>query len=92
MRAVSATMRHASAACLPVALLAVAPAAALAQAPSPETPRPQTRSPDIPDQKLDFAGAALNKVGDVKRNYEQQLVKAPPADKERITNEANQAL
>lgn len=66
-----------------------------AQAPAPNAPaqtQPQVQPSNIPDQKLDAAAAALEKVTDLKRNYEKQLSSASPADQERITREANTAL
>lgn len=71
--------------------LAAFAVAAAAQTPAPEAPA-QAQSSDIPDQKLDAAAAALEKVNDIKRSYEQQLTSAPPAEQERIVNEANTAL
>lgn len=87
-------MRRLAVACLSVALLAVAPAA-LAQSPAPNAPaqaQPQAQPANIPDQKLDAAAAALEKVTDIKRSFEQQLTSAQPADQERIASEANTAL
>jgi len=52
----------------------------------------QAQPSNIPDQKLDAAAAALEKVNDIKRSYEQQLTSAAPAEQERIVNEANTAL
>jgi len=49
--------------------------------------------PNIPDQKLDAAAAALGRVANLKQNYEQQLsAAAARPDKERIVAEANIAL
>ncbi len=44
--------------------------------------------PNITDQKLDAAAA----VASLKRDYQQRIAVAPPADKERILNEAVNAL
>lgn len=77
---------------LSAAALVLAPAA-FAQSPAPNAPaQTQSQSSNIPDQKLDAAAAALEKVTDLKRNYEKQLSSAPAADQERITKEANTAL
>jgi hypothetical protein len=79
---------------LSAAALVLAPAA-FAQSPAPNAPaqtKPQAQPSNIPDQKLDAAAAALEKVTDLKRNYEKQLTSAPAADQERITKEANTAL
>jgi hypothetical protein len=62
-----------------------------AQTQTKEAPA-QAQPSNIPDQKIDAAAAALEKVTDIKRSYEQQLTSAPPADQERIVNEANSAL
>jgi hypothetical protein len=72
-----------------------APAAAQAQAQqdAPAQAQPSQAQPaSITDQKIDAAAAALEKVTDIKRSYEQQLTSAPPADQERIVSEANTAL
>jgi len=59
------------------------------QSPSPgATDQPS----NIPDQKLDAAAAAVQRVTSVKKDYQQRITTAAPADKERIVNEANSAL
>jgi hypothetical protein len=62
-----------------------------AQTQTKEAPA-QAQPSNIPDQKIDAAAAALEKVTDIKRSYEQQLTSAPPAEQERIVGEANTAL
>ena len=59
----------------------------------------QVRSPgvsdpasNIPDQKLDAAAAAIEQVATLKQDYQQRMAAAAPADKERILNEAVNAL
>jgi Domain of unknown function (DUF4168) len=47
---------------------------------------------NIPDQKLDAAAAAMKEVASVKEDYEQRIEAAAPSDKQRIANEANNAL
>ena len=47
---------------------------------------------NIPDQKLDAAAAAIQRVTSLKQDYQQRITTAAPADKERIVNEANSAL
>jgi hypothetical protein len=47
---------------------------------------------NIPDQKLDAAVAAMQQVASLRESYQQRLETAPPADKERIADEANTAL
>jgi predicted TIM-barrel fold metal-dependent hydrolase len=50
------------------------------------------RAPNIPDQKLDAAAAAIERVASLKQDYQQRIALAAPADKERILNEAVNAL
>ena len=47
---------------------------------------------NIPDQKLDAAAAAIQRVTSLTQDYQQRITAAAPADKERILNEANSAL
>jgi hypothetical protein len=62
-----------------------------AQAQSPP-PGPSDQTSNIPDQKLDAAAAALKQVASVKENYEQRIKAAAPSDRQRIADEANNAL
>jgi Domain of unknown function (DUF4168) len=48
--------------------------------------------PNSPDQKLDAAAAAIERVASLKQDYQQRIAVAAPADKERILNEAVNAL
>jgi hypothetical protein len=48
--------------------------------------------PNIPDQKFDAAAAAIERVASLKQDYQQRIAVAAPADKERILNEAVNAL
>jgi hypothetical protein len=81
-------MRPLAAAMLTAAWLVSVPAAnAQAQLPSPSD-----QTPNIPDQKLDAAAAALKQVASVKENYQQRFEAAAPSDRERIADEANNAL
>src|SRR5262249_822964 len=70
--------------------LLCAPAAnAQVQSPSPgATAQPS----NIPDQKLDAAAAAAQRVTSLNRAYQQQIAAAAPADQERMLNKANSAL
>ncbi len=52
----------------------------------------QSASPNISDQKLDAAAAALDRVVSIKQNYEQQMATAAPSDKDRIAGDANNAM
>ena len=82
--------RPATAMLLIAAGLLFAPAAnAQVQSPSPGLSNP---SPAIPDQKLDAAAAAIERVASLKRDYQQRIAAAAPADREGILNEAIHAL
>jgi Domain of unknown function (DUF4168) len=59
------------------------------ETPSPGLPTP---APNITDQKLDAAAAALESVAGLQKTYRQRLADAPQTDKERIVAEANAAL
>jgi hypothetical protein len=86
------------------ALLAVAwqVSAASAQTPpaqSPQTDVPQAQSPaetnpaaSIPNEKLDAAAAAMQRIASLQRDYLQLLEDAPPDDQPRIADEASTAL
>jgi hypothetical protein len=84
-------MPPAAAAALLIAagLLSVPVANAQVQSPSPGL---SDQSPDIPDQKLDAAAAALARVASLKQDYQQRIAAAAPSDKERIANEAINAM
>ena len=76
---------------LTVAWLLALPAAN-AQAQS-HAPGLSDHAPNIPDQKLDAAAAAMQRVAVLKQSYQQQIAAAPaPSDKERIAAEAINAL
>jgi hypothetical protein len=50
-------------------------------------------APNIPDQKLDAAVAAMQRVAVLKQSYQQQIAAAPAqSDKERIAAEGVNAL
>src|SRR5215831_45403 len=51
-----------------------------------------SEQPNIPDQKLDAAAAAIERVASLKRDYQKRIAVAAPADKERMLNEAVNAL
>jgi hypothetical protein len=93
-------MQPLAAAALAAAWLLSVPAAnAHAQSPQAQSPDAQTPSqepsdqtPNVPDQKLDAAAAAIKQVVAVKDDYQQRLDAAEPSDKKRIAEEANNAL
>src|SRR5262249_21114397 len=74
-------LRRPAAAMLLIAagLLFVPAANAQVQSPSPGL---SNQSPDIPDQKLDAAAAAIKRVASLKRDYQQRIAAAGPAGKE----------
>src|SRR5215831_18767386 len=84
---------------LPAANAQMTPPQARPQAQSPQTQSPQTRppqtqspSPTISDEKLNAAAAAIGQVTSIRQNYERKISEAPPSDKQRLTDEANNAL
>ncbi len=52
----------------------------------------QSASPNISDQKLDAAAAAIDRVASVKQNYQQQIAAAPSSDKDRLAGDASNAM
>jgi Domain of unknown function (DUF4168) len=82
-------MRPAAAILLLAAGVLLVPAAN-AQVQSP--PGLSEQPPNISDQKLDAAAAAIERVASLKQDYQQRVAAAAPSDKERIANEAINAL
>jgi Domain of unknown function (DUF4168) len=70
-------------------LLPLAAANAQVQSPSPGL---SEQTPNISDQKLDAAAAAIEQVASLNQDYQQRIVAAAPSDRERIANEAMDAL
>ena len=70
-------------------LLFIPAANAQVQSPSPGLSNPSSA---IPDQKLDAAAAAIERVASLKQDYQQRIAAAAPADKEGVLNEAIRAL
>src|SRR3981081_3497172 len=79
----------AAAALIAAGLLSVS--ATNVQAQSPTTGL-SDRSKNIPDQKLDAAAAALQQLAILLPDYQQKLAAAPPSDRQRVADEANNAL
>jgi hypothetical protein len=82
---------------LPAAILVVAclfaPAAnAQTQSPSSPSPDQSNQSASIPDQKLDAVAVALQQLAGLTRDYQQRIEAANDSDKQRIVDEANNAL
>jgi uncharacterized protein DUF4168 len=65
--------------------------AANAQVQSP-SPGLSDQPPNITEQKLDAAAAAIEQVASLKQDYQQRIATAAPSDKEGILNEAISAL
>jgi hypothetical protein len=70
--------------------LTIPAANVLAQSPPPD---PSTSAPDLSDQKLSAAAAALERVVGLQNDYRQRIAEAEaPAEKERLVAEANNEL
>ncbi len=84
-------MRPAAAILLLAAGVFVPAANAQVRLPSPGL---SEQAPNISDQKLDAAAAAIERVASLKQDYQQRIAAAAPDDddKERILNEAVNAL
>jgi hypothetical protein len=52
----------------------------------------QSPAPNISDQKLDAAAAAIDHVTSIKQDYQKKLSTAAPADKNRIAGDATNAM
>jgi hypothetical protein len=63
-----------------------------AQSPQAQSPQAQSPSSTIPDEKLTAAAAALGEVTSIRQSYERKIAEAPQPDKQRVTDEANNAL
>ena len=66
---------------------------------SPPQARPEQQSPQAPsasltisDEKLNAAAAAIGRVTSIRQSYEPKIAAAPPADKQHVTEEANDAM
>lgn len=80
---------------LAAASLLLLPAAnAQVQPPSAPSPAPEAKTAptNIPDNKLDAAAAAVKGVSAVRNTFEQKLAQAPATEKERIADEADNAI
>jgi len=60
--------------------------------PQAQSPQAQSPSPTISDHKLTAAAAALGQVTSIRQSYERKIAEAPQPDKQRVTDEANNAL
>jgi len=79
---------------IPAANAQMNPPQARPQAQPPQTQPPQTQPPSAPisDDKLNAAAAAIGQVTTIRESYESKIAAAPASDKQRLTNEANDAL
>jgi predicted ATPase with chaperone activity len=55
-------------------------------------PQGQSPTPTISDQKLSAAAAAIGQVTSIRQNYEKRISEASPPDKQRLSDEAYDAL
>jgi len=62
------------------------------QSPQAQPPRAQSPSPTISDEKLNAAAVAIGRVTSIRQSYEPKIAAAPPADKQHVTEEANDAM
>jgi hypothetical protein len=92
--AASAQTRPAPSALTPPSVSAQTPPAqsALPDNPQAQSPVPNNPAVSIPNQKLDAAAAAMQRVASLRDDYLQLLEDALPDDQPRILNEANNAL
>jgi Domain of unknown function (DUF4168) len=61
---------------------------------SPQAQPPQAPSPSltVSDEKLNAAAVAIGRVTSIRQSYEPKIAAAPPADKQRVTEEENDAM
>jgi hypothetical protein len=62
------------------------------QSPRTQPPQSQSPSPTISDEKLNAAAAAVGQVATIRQSYERKIATAPEPDKQRLAEEANDAL
>jgi hypothetical protein len=62
------------------------------QSPQAQPPQAQSPSPTISDEKLNAAAAAIGRVTSIRQSYEPKIAAAPPANKQHMTEEANNAM
>jgi hypothetical protein len=63
-----------------------------AQTQSPAPPALSDQTPNIPDEKLDAAAAAVKRVASLQQDYREQMIAASPSDRKRLADEAGTAL
>ena len=79
---------------LPAANAQMNPPQARPQAPSAQAQSPQAPSPSqtISDEKLNAAAVAIGQVTSIRQTYQRKMAEATPSDKQRLAQEANDAL
>lgn len=77
-----------------IGLVFASPVNAQTQTPSTApTAKPNRTAPtDISEQKLDAAAKAVKNVSTIRDSYEQKLIKAPPDQKAKLSDEASDAM
>ena len=60
--------------------------------PARSTPDSSAERANVPDQKLDATAAAMERVANLKQDYQQRIETAAESDKKRIAGEAQDAL
>jgi hypothetical protein len=63
-----------------------------AQRPQAQSPQAQSPSMTISDEKLNAAAAAIGRVTSIRQSYEPKIAAAPPANKQHMSEEANDAM
>jgi hypothetical protein len=67
--------------------------AASAQTAPPQAPGTAGQAENIPDQKLDQAAAAIERMARVKQEYQQRISKeGSPAEQQKLADEGNNAM
>jgi hypothetical protein len=81
-----------AAAVIGIAGLLLSPAANAQTGQTTAPPQAQSPSPTISDEKLNAAAAAIGQVTNIRQSYEPKIATAAPSDKQRMTDEANNAM
>ncbi|HEX3415578.1 MAG TPA: DUF4168 domain-containing protein [Stellaceae bacterium] len=74
------------------AQMSAPPARPQQQSPQAQPPQAPSASPTISDEKLNAAAVAIGRVTSIRQSYEPKIAAAPPADKQHMTEEANDAM
>jgi hypothetical protein len=85
-------LQSVAAAVFSVAGLLLSPAANAQISHTPASPQAQSPSPTISDEKLNAAAAAIGQVTSIRQSYEPKIAAAAPSDKQRMSDEANNAM